>query len=231
MFENSVIESSGRLKTKRGRTTTFSFFLGAIIVGIMVLIPLLFTEALPKAQLMMALIAPPPPPPPAVVRVVKPVQTDIVNHPLRTPSKIPKEVKIINEEVAPPPVSSVVGGVPAGATKGEKPCMRRQGYFRSKLLTVALRPKLQLAFRNPSQTDQAGSKHPKRAGLRNEYDVRGALDVDTSYVDATNGQVIECHSATCTVDRDSVHACATAGYNVRQDVSVIRFGGAVEMVG
>src|ERR1043166_6002053 len=104
MFEDSLIESGGKLKTSRGRTTTFSFILEAIIIGIMVLIPLIFTEALPHAQLMMSLVAPPPPPPPpAAVRVVKQVQTDIVNGQLRTPTKIPKKVEIIKEEEAPPP--------------------------------------------------------------------------------------------------------------------------------
>ncbi len=108
MFEDSLIESGGKLKTARGRTTTFSFILEAVIIGVMVLIPLLFTEALPKAQLMMSLVAPPPPPPPppppAAVHIVKQVQTDIVNSQLRTPTKIPKKVEIIKEEAAPPPL-------------------------------------------------------------------------------------------------------------------------------
>jgi protein TonB len=124
MFEDSLIESGGKLKTKRGRTTTLSFILEAVIVGVMVLIPLLFTEALPKAQLMMALVAPPPPPPPppppAAVHIVKQVQTDIVNGQLRTPTKIPKKVEIIKEEEAPPPMmSGVVGGVPGGVPGGQ----------------------------------------------------------------------------------------------------------------
>ena len=122
MFEDSLIESGGKLRTKRGRTTFFSFILEAIIVGVMVLIPLLFTEALPHAQLMMSLVAPPPPPPPppppAVVHVVKQVQTDIINNQLRTPTKIPKKVEMIKEEEAPPPVSGVVGGVPGGVPGG-----------------------------------------------------------------------------------------------------------------
>ena len=123
MFEDSLIESGGKLKTKRGRMTTLSFVLEAIIVGIMVLIPLLFTEALPKAQLMMALVAPPPPPPPppppAAVKIVKTVQTDIVNGQLRTPTKIPKKVEIIKEEESPPPMNAgVVGGVPGGVPGG-----------------------------------------------------------------------------------------------------------------
>ena len=121
MFEDSLIESGGKLKTSRGRTTTFSFILEAVIVGVMVLIPLLFTEALPKAQLMMALVAPPPPPPPPpppAVKIVKVVQTDIVNGQLRTPTKIPKKVEIIKEEEAPPPSMGVVGGVPGGVPGG-----------------------------------------------------------------------------------------------------------------
>jgi periplasmic protein TonB len=124
MFEDSLIESGGKLKTKRGRTTAVSFLMEAIVIGVLVLIPLLFTEALPKAQLMMALVAPPPPPPPppppAEVHVVKQVQTDIINGQLRTPTKIPKKVEMIKEEEAPPPMmSGVVGGVPGGVPGGQ----------------------------------------------------------------------------------------------------------------
>src|SRR5438094_1499183 len=122
MFEDSLIESGNRLKTKRGRTTAFSFFLEAMVIFVLVLIPLLFTEALPKAQLMMALVAPPPPPPPPpppAVKIVKVVQTDIVNGQLRTPTKIPKKVEIIKEEEAPPPSMGVVGGVPGGVPGGQ----------------------------------------------------------------------------------------------------------------
>src|ERR1700741_1047976 len=64
MFEDSLIESGGRLKTRRGATTTISFLLQAVLVGVLVLLPLIFTEALPKQQLMTFLVAPPPPPPP-----------------------------------------------------------------------------------------------------------------------------------------------------------------------
>jgi periplasmic protein TonB len=128
MFEDSLLESGGRLSTKRGMTTTISFVLQIALVGILVLIPLLYTEALPKQQLMTFLVAPPPPPPPppppAAVpqRVVKVVQTDIINGELRTPTKIPKKVEMIKEEEAPPPVmasAGVVGGVPGGVPGGQ----------------------------------------------------------------------------------------------------------------
>jgi len=126
MFEDSLIESGGKLRTKRGMTTTLSFVLQAVFVGILVLIPLLFTEALPKGQLMTFLVAPPPPPPPpppaaAPVHVVKQVQTDMVNGQLRTPTKIPQKVQMIKEDEAPPEMAAggVVGGVPGGVPGGQ----------------------------------------------------------------------------------------------------------------
>ena len=125
MFEDSLIESGGRLKTKRGWTSLVSFALEFMIIGVMVLIPLIFTEALPKGTTMFLLVAPPPPPPPpppaaAVVKVVKVIQTDIVNGELRTPTKIPKKVEMIKEEEAPPQMAAtgVVGGVPGGVPGG-----------------------------------------------------------------------------------------------------------------
>src|SRR6202043_4253979 len=127
MFEDSLLESGGRLKTKRGRTTTFAIILEVGLIGLMVLMPLIFTEALPKQQLMTFLVAPPPPPPPpppaaAPVKVVKQIQTDIVNGALRTPTKIPQKIQMIKEEEAPPPAmasSGVVGGVPGGIPGGQ----------------------------------------------------------------------------------------------------------------
>ena len=126
MFEDSLIESGGRLKTKRGWTSIVSFALQMMIVGVMILIPLIFTEALPKGTTLFMLVAPPPPPPPpppaaAPVKVVKVIQTDIVNGELRTPTKIPKKIQMIKEEEAPPPVmasTGVVGGVPGGVPGG-----------------------------------------------------------------------------------------------------------------
>jgi len=127
MFEDSLIESGNRLKTKRGATTVLSFALQMCLLGILILIPLIYTEALPKTQLMTFLVAPPPPPPPppppaaAVVKVVK-IQSDLVNGQLRTPTKIPEKVQMIKEEEAPAPVMStggLVGGVPGGVPGGQ----------------------------------------------------------------------------------------------------------------
>jgi protein TonB len=126
MFEDSLIESGGKLSTKRGMTTTVSFLLQMCLIGILVLLPLIFTEALPKAQLMTFLVAPPPPPPPPpppaqqIVKVVK-IQSEIINGQLRTPTKIPEKIQMIKEEEAPPMMASggVMGGVPGGVPGGQ----------------------------------------------------------------------------------------------------------------
>jgi protein TonB len=127
MFEDSLIESGGRLSTKRGATTLVSFLFQVFLIGLLILLPLLYTEALPKQQLMTFLVAPPPPPPPppppaaTPIKVVKTIQTDIINGQLRTPTKIPEKVQMIKEEEAPPMTSmaGVVGGVPGGIPGGQ----------------------------------------------------------------------------------------------------------------
>ncbi len=124
MFEDSLMESGGRLKTKRGATTAVSFIIQICLVGVLVLLPLIFTEALPNQQVMSFLTAPPPPPPPppppaAPLKVVK-IQTELDNGQLRTPTAIPKKIQMIKEDEAPPStgVAGVVGGVPGGVPGG-----------------------------------------------------------------------------------------------------------------
>jgi periplasmic protein TonB len=125
MFEDSLIESGNKLKTKRLGTTILSFSLQMFLLGILILIPLIYTDALPKQQLMTFLMAPPPPPPPppppaaAPVRVVK-IASEMLNGQLRQPSKIPQKVQMIKEEEAPPDLGAggVPGGVPGGIPGG-----------------------------------------------------------------------------------------------------------------
>ena len=124
MFEDSLVESGGRLKTKRGATTTIAFFLEVLFLIVLVLLPLIFTEALPTKQLMTLITAPPPPPPPppppaAAPVVVKKIQTELDNGQLRTPTAIPKKIQMIKEEEPPAAgPSGVVGGVPGGVPGG-----------------------------------------------------------------------------------------------------------------
>ena len=125
MFSDSLLDF-GQQKKRQTLATTTSFIFNCLAVGLMLIMPLVFTDTLPKAQLLTFLVAPPPPPPPAaeqVQRVVRQIQTDMLNTgQLRTPTKIPQKIEMIKEEEAPPPMavtSGVVGGVPGGIPGGQ----------------------------------------------------------------------------------------------------------------
>jgi len=128
MFADSLLEFGVQRKRKFFATTT-SFIVNCLVILLMLAVPLMFTEELPRAQLLTFLVAPPPPPPPPppaaaeVQRVVHQIQTDMLNNgELRTPSKIPQKIQMIKEDEAPPPMPSsggVVGGVPGGIPGGQ----------------------------------------------------------------------------------------------------------------
>src|SRR5215469_3601904 len=127
MFSDSLLEFGVQPKRKAWATSA-SFIFNCMAIGLMLIVPLLFTEDLPKAQLLTFLVAPPPPPPPpppaaAVERVVRRIQTDVLSSgQLLTPNRIPQRVEMIHEEEAPPPMaatSEVVGGVPGGIPGGQ----------------------------------------------------------------------------------------------------------------
>ena len=122
MFSDSLLELSSSDRRRRKGTALFSFIIQGLIVGVLVLLPLWFLDTLPAQQLVTFLVAPPPPPPPAPpappMKAVKMV-SQIVNGQLLAPSKIPKAIKMIKEEEAPPPAMGVVGGVVGGVPGGQ----------------------------------------------------------------------------------------------------------------
>src|SRR3970040_1170970 len=125
MFEDSLIDSGGRIKTRKPITVFLSFVIQTIIIGIMILIPLIYTEALPRRELMTFLMAPPPPPPPPPPPAAAPkvrVVPRVVQQPqeMVQPKAIPREVVIVREDPLPPPgpVGGVVGGIDGGFAGG-----------------------------------------------------------------------------------------------------------------
>src|SRR6266571_7079067 len=125
MFEQSFVDGVG--KTNKPWTVMLSFLVQTLCIGIAILIPLLFTDALPKTQLTSFLVAPPPPPPPppppaatAPVKVVKVIPRQFDAGKLMQPKAIPKDIAMIKEEELPPAagVQGVVGGVPGGVPGG-----------------------------------------------------------------------------------------------------------------
>ncbi|HXN63706.1 MAG TPA: energy transducer TonB [Candidatus Acidoferrales bacterium] len=131
MFDELVeCSPGGKKKTNKTWTMLISISIQALVVFILILIPLIYTQALPKTLMSSMLIAPPPPaappPPPAATpapKIVKPVARLIQNNTLMAPREIPKQVNIIKEEAPPPDMGAtggtgVVGGVPGGQTGG-----------------------------------------------------------------------------------------------------------------
>lgn len=60
MFADSLLEF-GLQKKRQTFATTASFVLNCLAIGVMLIMPLVFTESLPKAQLLTFLVAPPRP--------------------------------------------------------------------------------------------------------------------------------------------------------------------------
>ncbi len=120
MFEQTFVQG----KTRSAWTVTLSLIGELLGVLVLVLIPLIYTDTLPRATLASMLTAPPPPPPPppppAAVQPkpvkIAPRQFDAGR--LMAPKTIPKQVAMIKEEELPPPSSAVVGGVPGGVPGG-----------------------------------------------------------------------------------------------------------------
>src|SRR3954465_2289638 len=125
MFEQTFVESGN--KTRKSASVFISFIVQVAVVIVLVLIPLIYTDTLPKTQLTSFLVAPPPPPPPPPppaaappVKVVKIAPRQFDAGRLLAPKQIPKDIAMIKEEELPPPSASagVVGGVPGGVPGG-----------------------------------------------------------------------------------------------------------------
>jgi len=126
MFDNLIECSPAGMKTKTGLTVFISTMVQMMLLGVMVLVPLIYTEALPKAMLTTFLVAPPPPPPPPppaaapVQKVVRPMAKLMQSGKLQAPTAIPKQVTMLKEEEMPPDMGvGVVGGVPGGIPGGQ----------------------------------------------------------------------------------------------------------------
>src|SRR6202047_722898 len=63
MFDDLLESTNEKKKTNKGWGFILSGVVQALILAILILIPLIYTEALPKAMLSTLLVAPPPPPP------------------------------------------------------------------------------------------------------------------------------------------------------------------------
>jgi protein TonB len=122
MFDEMVVSSPNPSKTNKPWTVVLSMIFQVAFLAVLILIPLIYTEALPKTMMATLLVAPPPPPPPppppiAQVVHVKPQAHLMDAGKLVTPKVIPKDIKIIKEDA--PDMSGMQGGVVGGVAGGQ----------------------------------------------------------------------------------------------------------------
>lgn len=123
MFDEMVVSSPNPKKTNKPWTVILSMLFQTAFLAVLILIPLIYTEALPKTMMATLLVAPPPPPPPppppiAQVVHVKPQVHLMDAGKLVTPKVIPKDIKIIKED-APDMSAGMTGGVVGGVAGGQ----------------------------------------------------------------------------------------------------------------
>jgi protein TonB len=132
MFGELVESSTSRQKTNQGWAVLLSSALQIAVLGAFVLIPLTYTEALPKKLLDIFVLTPPPPrspslAPAAMPRIAKPAWHWIQSGALMAPTRIPPHVQtldgqILNEDDAPDVAAAcsncVAGGIPGGDPNG-----------------------------------------------------------------------------------------------------------------
>jgi protein TonB len=126
MFEALLESSPVKRKTRNPWAYFISLVVQTFFVGLLILIPLLYTEALPKQDMMLSwLAAPPPPPPPPPPPAAQPIRraikrvSQLDQGKLRAPREIPREIAIIKEDPIEEDTGGVVGGVPGGVPGGQ----------------------------------------------------------------------------------------------------------------
>jgi protein TonB len=125
MFEDSTFESSGRIRTRsRGWMIAAFIFNGSILLAL-VLIPLIYPEALPRQAIAFLMEAPQPPqPPPQQPAHTTPSQTGVQVDTIVAPRTFPREPFIpIGPE---PPAISIASNWEPGAPGGTGPVFQTQ---------------------------------------------------------------------------------------------------------
>jgi protein TonB len=124
MFEQTFVEG----KTKTSWTVLSALLAQSVFLTVLVILPMIYFDVLPKTVLSMSLVAPPPPPPPPpppaavqAVKIVKVIPRQFDAGRLMAPKSVPKEIATIREEELPPTssgVGGVMGGIPGGVAGG-----------------------------------------------------------------------------------------------------------------
>ncbi|HWG19340.1 MAG TPA: energy transducer TonB [Terracidiphilus sp.] len=101
MFEDSTFESTGRIRTRSRGWSVAALLLNGSVLAALIVIPLIYPEALPKQMMSILLVAPSPPPAAPKPLPQQPAQVfhgqrQLVGLNLTAPTQIPTTIRQIN---------------------------------------------------------------------------------------------------------------------------------------
>ena len=114
MFEDALMESSHRIKTRSRHWSFLAVLINCGVLVALIIWPLLHPDALPVQIMAALLVAPSPPPPASLPQAPQPrlqVRSELLDNQIQAPSKIPKNIKLDKEVASSPP--SMVGVIGA----------------------------------------------------------------------------------------------------------------------
>lgn len=108
MFEDSTFESTGRISTRSRGWMIATFTLNSFILMALIVIPLIYPQALPRMASAFLMMAPPAPAPESKPQVrperVVPAKTEIQDGRIQAPSVIPPGIKWVDKPEALPSI-------------------------------------------------------------------------------------------------------------------------------
>ena len=117
MFSQLIVSQKNAPGARKSWSLLVSVALQTLLIGVLILIPLIYTEALPKATLSTLLVAPPPPPPPPMSQVkVKQVKMAQVfkTHETVAPAVIPNKIEVEKDQAPDVRPNTQDTGIPGG---------------------------------------------------------------------------------------------------------------------
>jgi protein TonB len=125
MFEDSTFESTGRIRTRSRRWMLVTFALNGSVLLALILIPLIYPEALPGRLMSILLTAPPPPAQPAPQQQQQPAHTVRVvprDETMTAPPSIPRTITMVAMWEVPAPGWEIPGAELGGPGPGIPGC-------------------------------------------------------------------------------------------------------------
>jgi periplasmic protein TonB len=112
MFEDSLVESAGRIRTRSRRYAIGSSIFEAVLVAVIILIPYLYPAGLPQRYLSVPLLSPPRAPAAATAEqhpAASATRPRLTTLDLTAPSQIPTKIALVTD---PAPPGNVAGSMP-----------------------------------------------------------------------------------------------------------------------